>query len=287
MVAVGLGWLACHTLTTALSPELGLLWLCAALLAIVGLLDDLYELSSILRLILQISVAVVFVGYIGPLQIITLGPLSIELGFLGFALTILWLVGFTNLFNFMDGIDGIAGAMGLLGTVAFTAVLGSGTLAAGTALVGAATLGFLVQNFPPARIFMGDVGSGFLGFLLAGLAVLGCHEGTPMAAFLIILSPFLFDGTLTLSRRVIRGERWYTAHRSHLYQRLTLLGWSHGEVLRVEIPMMLACGGAAILYTDAITNIQVGILVVVCALHTGFALRVTDLEKRRDEICTR
>lgn len=139
-------------------------------------------------------------------------------------------VSLINIWNFMDGIDGLAATQALLACVAYAMLLPAPV--AGLALVLAAgVLGFLPFNFPKARIFMGDVGSGALGYLLAGLVALGL--GTKSAPWTLLLMPmaaFLVDAGLTLTGRVLRGERWMEAHTQHLYQRWVKSGRSHVAV---------------------------------------------------------
>jgi UDP-N-acetylmuramyl pentapeptide phosphotransferase/UDP-N-acetylglucosamine-1-phosphate transferase len=144
-------------------------------------------------------------------------------------------VGLTNAFNFMEGSDGIAGitaAAVAAGIAVAAAACGVGTVAVIAAAFAGASLGFLASNWQPARIFMGDVGSAFCGFLLAvlPLAVRAdvVPEVLPVAA--LALWPFIFDTSLTLLRRLRAGENIFQAHRSHLYQRLVIAGWSHRAV---------------------------------------------------------
>ena len=153
------------------------------------------------------------------------------------ALSVAWIVWLTNLYNFMDGIDGLATSQAVIaGTALAVAGVGVGNpfIAITGACLAAASAGFVVFNWPPARVFMGDVGSTFLGFSFAGLCLLG-NLGVggarlPIEFGLLLLAPFLFDGLVTLGRRVLRGERWYAAHRSHFYQRLVQGGLSHQQV---------------------------------------------------------
>jgi len=139
-------------------------------------------------------------------------------------------VSLINIWNFMDGIDGLAATQALLASVAYALLLPAPV--AGLALILAAgVLGFLPFNFPRARIFMGDVGSGALGYLLAGLVALGAGTGSaPWSVLLIPLAAFLVDAGLTLAGRVLRGERWMEAHTQHLYQRWVKSGRSHAMV---------------------------------------------------------
>jgi Fuc2NAc and GlcNAc transferase len=151
----------------------------------------------------------------------------------GLALVLLW-VWFINFFNFMDGIDGIAAAevvfIGVAGAL-LSLASGHSELASAWALLAGACLGFLVWNAPPARIFMGDVGSGFWGFVVAALLLLSVVEGvmSPWVALLLVTA-FIGDAIVTLLRRMWRGERWYEGHRQHAYQHLAIRWGSHGKV---------------------------------------------------------
>jgi Fuc2NAc and GlcNAc transferase len=140
----------------------------------------------------------------------------------------------TNLYNFMDGIDGIAGveavcASGLGGLLLTWA--GLGNIAAGALALTGASAGFLVWNWPPAKIFMGDVGSGFLGFVFGVLAIASARERPWLLwLWLILLSVFIVDSTVTLMRRFVADERWYDAHCSHAYQHAARRWGSHSKV---------------------------------------------------------
>ena len=253
---------AWHWMGVPISGEWLALLVGAWLVAATGLLDDRLGLPVLVRFGVYSVAAVVFVvggGYLTELQWPGLPPLS--LGWLGPFVTLIWLVGLTNAYNFMDGIDGIAGAQAVVaaGTVGLLASLaGDGQLAILTASLAGGVLGFVLHNWPPARIFMGDVGSAFLGYCFAGLAVLSGRSGGsfPFAIWLILLAPFLFDTGLTLVVRVIRGEPWYRPHRQHLYQRLIRRGWSHLAVTSVYLGADLFLAGVAaahsILFVDGV-----------------------------------
>jgi len=164
-------------------------------------------------------------------------------------LTFLFIVWMINLYNFMDGMDGFAGGMALIGfsTLAWLGQADTG-FAAFCLSVAAASAGFLVHNFPPAKIFLGDVGSTTLGFLAAACSLGGSRAGLfPLWTALLIFSPFIVDATVTLLRRLWHGERIWEAHRNHYYQRLVLLGWGHRRTVLVEYALMAACAGSALL----------------------------------------
>lgn len=159
-------------------------------------------------------------------------------------LFVVWMI---NLYNFMDGMDGFAGGMAVIGfaTLAWLGRADAG-FAAFSLIIAAASAGFLIHNFPPARLFLGDAGSTTLGFLAAALSLWGSQAGLfPFWAALWVFSPFIVDATVTLARRLGRGERVWEAHRSHYYQRLVLLGWGHRRTVLAEYVLMLACAGSA------------------------------------------
>ncbi len=202
----------------------------ALLIAAVSWRDDLKDLPAGLRLLAQAGAVVLGLIGFGDVGAIFQGLLPSGLDWLAALLIWLW---FINLFNFMDGIDGISGveaaALGLGGgLVAWTAGLAAAWVAAPW-LLAAAALGFLIWNWEPSRIFLGDVGSVPLGYLLAWLLLQLAAEGE-WAAALILPAYYLADATITLLRRGLRGERVWQAHREHFYQRAVRGGRSHARV---------------------------------------------------------
>ena len=221
----------------------------AALLAAISWLDDLHGLSPALRLAAQV-VAVAF----GMLALGSAGPVFqgwLPVGLDAAAAMLLW-VWFINLYNFMDGIDGLAGSEGAaVGTgLALFAFLGAGhdlAFATLAAAIAASAIGFLVWNWAPARIFLGDVGSVPLGYLLGFLLLAAAAHGYWKLALILPLY-FLADSTITLLRRLARGERVWQAHREHFYQRAVRRGLSHAAVVQRVIAadlLLIACGWVA------------------------------------------
>ncbi len=202
--------------------------------AVAGFLDDHFRVSAWLRLLIHFAAAgwaLWQLNGIGPLH---LGSFSWDWGWVGQLLALVGLVWMINLYNFMDGIDGLAGlealcAGGLGGLL--LAWSGLGGLADGALALVGASAGFLVWNWPPARIFMGDAGSGFLGFVFGVLAIASAKEQPWLIwPWLILLSVFIVDSTFTLIRRLIAGARWYEAHCSHAYQHAARRWGSHAKV---------------------------------------------------------
>jgi len=193
------------------------------LVALVGFVDDHRHIPARWRLVahfLAAAWALVWIGGLPPL--VVLGT-ELRLGWFGHVAAAVLLVWLLNLYNFMDGIDAIAGIEGVTVALAGAALWSLSTGGSSDALVptllAAATAGFLCWNLPPARIFMGDAGSGFLGLVFAVFAIWSAHANPSLFwSWLILLGVFVVDATVTLVRRVLRGERFYDAHRSHAYQ---------------------------------------------------------------------
>ena len=199
------------------------------LLTMVGWRDDKYPVPSLLRLFIQLAVSMWLIGF-GWVEF----SLKDIVYLAGVILSMTWLM---NVYNFMDGSNGMAGFQGVFAGVMMAVLFqlgGEFTMALIALSVAAACAGFLPLNFPNARVFMGDVSSVPLGFIFASLTVYGVQTGSlSLTVSILIMSVFLVDATLTLLSRVFRGERWYTAHARHVYQRLIARGWSHFRVLVV------------------------------------------------------
>lgn len=198
--------------------------------------DDHQSLSAKTRVIAYFLAAFIVVINLGGVDHLIVGQnLVLPLGWLGSILSVLAIVWSTNLFNFMDGMDGIAATESLfvLGVGGFLLWHSNGKdLALLSWLLAIGVAGFLVWNKPPAKLFMGDVGSASLGFIIMVLALEGEKRyGVPLLLWLILYSAFLFDATFTLTRRILAKQRWYEAHCLHAYQRLHQSGWTHGQVL--------------------------------------------------------
>lgn len=220
------------------------------LIATIGWIDDVRGLPSGVRAGAQALAAAWFLWWTGGMATLMVGGHLFTLGWPGNLLALLAIVWSTNLYNFMDGIDGLAGGQARVAASAATLLLAESVpeLSLVTASIAGASLGFLMWNWSPARIFMGDVGSGLLGFLFAALALLSERGGGPPAVVWVLFGGvFFFDATVTLLRRTARGERWYAAHKSHAYQRLVQSGWSHAQASTGAIILTgVLCGFGAL-----------------------------------------
>ena len=201
--------------------------------AVVGFLDDRRALRAGVRFAVHLGAALLTVYLLGGISESGLAPWGMHGVWAGAVIAILALVWATNLFNFMDGIDGIAAAetvfMACAGAWINVSHGGDFGLTGAMLCLAAASLGFLRWNWPPARIFMGDVGSGFIGFALVSLGLAANRGGgtVPFEVWGILGGVFLVDATVTLVRRIARGERWFEAHRLHAYQHLARRWNSH------------------------------------------------------------
>ena len=239
----------------------------ALALAAVSFADDLLGLPTLARLAAHLAAASAVIafelGYAEPVL------------FTLFLLAIAWT---TNLYNFMDGSDGLAGGMAVIGFGAYAIAAhlsGAGPFAALCASVAAAAAGFLVFNFPPARLFMGDAGSVPLGFLAGALGVVGWSRGFwPIWFPLLVFAPFVCDATLTLLRRALRRERVWRAHRDHYYQRLVRMGFGHKGTAVIEYAVMAGCAAIALLARREPSAVQAGAVALAAALLLAVALWV-------------
>lgn len=242
----------------------------ALALMLLSLLDDWRSLSAAVRLPLHLAAAAGFALLALPSQ--------------GWAAVIVLAVAMgwmTNLYNFMDGSDGLAGGMALIGFGVYAlaaALSGAPDFALVNLCVAAAAAGFLVFNFPPARVFMGDAGSIPLGFLAGALGLQGCSGGLwPLWFPLAVFGPFITDASVTLVRRALRRERVWQAHRSHYYQRIILLGWSHRQTALAEYALMLASGLLALAVVKQGASVQ---LLALAALACVYVLAARTVDAR-------
>lgn len=191
-------------------------------IALLGFLDDHGHIAARWRLLGHFLGAIWALFWLGGLPPLELFGFVLDLGWLGHVLAAIYLVWMLNLYNFMDGIDGIASVEAIcacLGACLLYWLGGFENLILAPLVLAMAVAGFLYWNFPPARIFMGDAGSGFLGIILGMLSLQAAWSSPKLLwVWLILLGVFIVDATLTLLRRLLRGDKVYEAHRSHAYQ---------------------------------------------------------------------
>lgn len=244
-------------------------------IAVMSFVDDLRPLPALLRLGGQVLIAMAVVLDVGPwsahamvddVRVITLAAGGV------------WIVALVNAYNFMDGIDGLAGSQAIVAGVGWAivgVVTGSPALTTLAVLVATVSAVFLCFNWHPARVFMGDTGSSFLGYVFAVIPLVIASPRTLAAAALFVW-PFIFDTGLTLVRRIARGENVLTPHHTHLYQRLISTGLSHAQVTLVYVLLgalglpagVLAATGSPAM-AGVLSGIVVGVAAVLCRVVTA------------------
>jgi UDP-GlcNAc:undecaprenyl-phosphate GlcNAc-1-phosphate transferase len=230
---------------------LNALWLGAAALILLSFLDDRYGLPTTIRFLVH--------GLIATWLVMALG-----VGGGWVVLAVLVIVWMTNLYNFMDGSDGLAGGMALFGFGAYALAAyfaNDVEFAVMSACIASASLAFLLFNFHPAKIFMGDAGSVPLGFLAGAMGLYGWQHGLwPLWFPVLVFSPFIVDASVTLFKRLVRGEKVWQAHRSHYYQRLVQMGWGHRNTAMAEYVLMLAVAISGLLLVKQPMSVVLSVL---------------------------
>ena len=251
----------------------------ATIIVITGIIDDMREISAKAKLLGQIVAAciVVFGGGIQMSSInLPFGDGILDFGWLSIPLTIIWIVGVTNAVNLIDGLDGLAAGVSTiaLATLAVMAMLmQNGIVIAMAAILAAATIGFLVFNFHPAKIFMGDTGALFLGFMIAVLALLGFKNVTFISFIIpiIILGVPISDTFFAIVRRLRQKKKWSDPDKSHLHHRLLDLGFSHRQTVLLIYAIAAVFGVVAIVFSMAKVG---GAILLIAVLLVAIELLV-------------
>jgi len=244
-------------------------FLFALAMFLLGFYDDLRDLSPLFRFLVQFVSALLLLLFLAPLLpdvflwewVLPRWAWVVPGAF--------WVVWMLNLYNFMDGIDGLAGGEAAVASSFFFLVFayyGQSGWAVANLVVAAASMGFLVHNWPPARVFMGDAGSAFLGAFFGMQSVVAAlATPVPFLVFALPFANFILDTTFTLFRRMLGGEKWFQAHRSHVYQRMTDLGMTHGKVTSIELLVGIASCAAAAACIQAGPAVRIALVVSVGA----------------------
>ena len=269
------------------SGSAALLWLGFAGLVVGGIsfIDDRAGVAAAYRLGAHTAAAaMVVLGGLAFSRIELPGAVFGVQPFVGALASGLFIVWMINLYNFMDGMDGFAGGMAMFG-FGTLAILGwraeHETFALLSGVTAASGAGFLAFNFPPARIFMGDVGSSTLGLFAGAFTLWGARDGVfPLWVGVLVFSPFVADATVTLARRFVRGEKVWQAHKSHYYQRLVQLGWGHRKTVLWEYVLMGACAVSAAWALSIPVHLQWIMISFWIALYALLVFFVNWLERR-------
>ena len=257
--------------TQELSLFDGFFFLGLGLVASISFLDDRFTLSPALRFAVHILAVSLVIYSRGPILNAPLPePLLLHWSFLAWPMTFIWFLGVINIYNFLDGIDGYAGAQAVVVGLGIMMLYPSPAGMMTGCVIIAAVLGFLVFNWHPAKIFMGDVGAVSLGFTFAALPFYLSTDHVEQGVFnvALLLWFFLADGSYTILRRLSKGEKIWLAHRSHLYQRLNIAGLSHSRIVISILPLQLMLiGTLSHSQTLAITSACVAFVAFVFATH--------------------
>jgi UDP-N-acetylmuramyl pentapeptide phosphotransferase/UDP-N-acetylglucosamine-1-phosphate transferase len=263
------------------------LLLCALLLAAISFIDDVKDLPPSIRLFVQCLAAGIFLASIAFYKGLSIADINPSVLALGIA-SALWLVGYTNAFNFMDGINGIAAGQAFITGVG-TALIGASALSSWSnpivlapLITAGAALGFLPHNFPHAKMFMGDVGSAPVGFLLASFtgAIVLIAGFSFLVPLLLLHTNYILDTAITLLRRIIRGEQFYKPHKEHFYQRLVRSGKSHTFATSLEMSLQLVTLALSLLYLRAGASVQSGLVATALLLWALFFVYAETLFNR-------
>jgi len=248
--------------------------------------DDAYELSAKLRLFVQLVICVISVFSFGWVSQVH-GPnlFSLPLFYFGPILTIIGLVWMANLYNFMDGLDGLAASQTIVASVTLAFwffMFGDNALALVLLCLSAVSYGFLIWNWNPAKVFMGDVGSIGLGGFFGLIFIIGVTRyDVSILSFFSLFAVFIVDSTITISMRALRREKIWQPHKKHYYQRLANIGYPHTYIALAELTLMIICSSLAtfgLIYHDMIvlSIIAILILLTICIALLNF------LERRRN-----
>ena len=281
-----------YSVIHGVSNHFGLLIFIAAAMfvAILGWFDDKNDLSKRVRFTVQVLSAFMVLLFIQNLNSMYLpGGVELSLGFAGIILGLIWITGSTNIYNFMDGVDGIASVQALsasAGWIIFAVIWNNSDLLAINLFILSGVAAFMMFNWSPAKIFMGDVGSLFLGFTFGAMPFLAAYTVESltigMAVWIggLLLWPFLFDGAFTIFRRLYNGENIFQAHRSHLYQKMNIAGWKHSSVSLIYLLFSVLSLAVSLLFVYANHALQGLFLVVLMLFSLLFSVIVLKLQSK-------
>ena len=268
-LSIFLGFTISWLLFCDITPSMVAAWLGGLLIIIIGILDDKYALNAWIKLIGQIAAAAIAVGF-GGVQIdhINLFGNYIHFGVLAIPITILWIVGMTNAINLIDGLDGLACGVSAISSTSLlivTLMHADLEVAMLTAILTGACIGFLPFNRNPAKIFMGDTGALFLGYMLSILSIIGVFKTTAVVSFLIPVIIFgypLFDTVFAFARRILQGRSPFSADRGHLHHRIIDMGFNVRQSVSILYCICSILGILAIMLSEQRAIASLVILVV-------------------------
>ena len=267
------------------------------IIVIMAMLDDVFKLSAVIRFIIQIAAAVVVISQGVLIERINIFGQYIHFGYLSIPITIVWIVGLTNAVNFIDGLDGLACGLSSISSVSLlvvTLIIGDYQVALLIAILAGSCLGFLPFNVNPAKIFAGDTGAMFLGFILSVVSIQGVFKTHAVLTFIIpflILGVPIFDTLFAIVRRLLTGRHPFSADRGHLHHRLVDMGFTHKQAVRILYAVSALLGISSIMFVTQkivfaliIISISLGISVVTWIIIKNEKWRVESGLISEDEL---
>ena len=259
----------------------------AILVSVISFYDDLKARPFFLKLTGQViaaSIAILFGVVIHSISLPFLG--MVQLGIIGYIITFFWIVGLTNAYNFMDGLNGMAAGQAVITSLFLCFISfsqGSTFVYIICYTIISGCLGFMVFNFPKAKLFMGDVGSAFLGFVFATLAIIAAlydHSHTSLFVIPLLMFNYIYDTAFTFVRRLINKENVSAAHRTHLYQLFNRLGYTHFAVSCFQFCLCIAQGIGAIIMVNIQGSQRVFIFVPFLLFQIAYSIVITRKAKK-------
>lgn len=269
-VAIYIGFMMAMLFTQELDQRIIGLLIGSTFIVALGVMDDILDISPWIKLIGQIVGAFILISFgIEVIRITNPFGGTFELGYLSIPVTILWIVGVTNAVNLVDGLDGLAGGLATIAALCLAVIVwleGTFTVVAPALILGASTIGFLKYNFNPAKIFMGDSGSMFLGYVLSALSIIGLTKG---AAVLSVFAPIfiigipIFDTVFAIVRRFMNHQPIFKADKEHLHHCLLEMGLTHKQTVLAIYVVNIILGASGVLLTQLTTAQSFMVFVVV------------------------
>lgn len=260
--------------TQKMNMQLAGLLLGSTILVVLGIFDDMKDLNAKFKLLIQILAAVIVMAFGVRIEFMTnvFGGGAIYLDILSLPITLLWIVGITNAINLIDGLDGLAGGIATIAALSMAVVgwiYGQYLMASMAIILAGATMGFLRYNFHPAKVFMGDTGSLFLGFNLSVLAIMGVAKSVTfisLAAPVLVLGVPIFDTFFAILRRKMNHKPIFAADKDHLHHRLLGMGFSHRKTVLIIYAISFFLALSAILITYLSTAEAVAVVAIVLSV---------------------
>lgn len=289
-LAIYCSFMICTLFFLKLDRQLAGILIGGTMMLVMGIVDDIYQLPALPKLILQIGAAVVLIFFGVTVKSVTIpfivGDGSVGIQFIGIPLTLLWVVGITNAINLIDGLDGLACGISMISTLTLfgVSIISGRTMAVFlTAILAGACVGFLPFNFNPAKVFIGDTGSQFLGFMLAAISIQGAIKSAAAVAVAVPVLAIglpIYDTLFAIIRRKLNKRPIMEADRGHLHHRLLDSGLSQKQVVLIMYGISAMLGLVSILAMTASVKKSFALLVGACAIIIAVGIEMNLFSKK-------